>query len=73
MKSRAAIAWGAGQPLTIDEIDIEGPRAGEVMIRLVTTGGCHTDAFTLSGGDSEGLFPSLPGHEGASIRSVVTF
>jgi len=67
MKSRAAIAWAAGQPLAIEEIDVAGPKAGEVLVRLVATGVCHTDAFTLSGADPEGLFPSILGHEGGGI------
>jgi len=67
MKSRAAVAWTAGQPLTVEEIDVEGPKAGEVLVRLVATGVCHTDAFTLSGADPEGLFPSILGHEGGGI------
>jgi len=71
MKSRAAIAWAAGQPLTIEEIDVEGPRAGEVLVRLVATGVCHTDAFTLSGEDPEGLFPSILGHEGGGVVEEV--
>jgi S-(hydroxymethyl)glutathione dehydrogenase/alcohol dehydrogenase len=71
MKSRAAIAWAAGQPLAIEEIDVEGPQAGEVLIRLVATGVCHTDAFTLSGDDPEGLFPAILGHEGGGIVAEV--
>jgi S-(hydroxymethyl)glutathione dehydrogenase/alcohol dehydrogenase len=71
MKSRAAIAWEAGKPLTIEEVDVAGPRAGEVMIRNVATGVCHTDAFTLSGADPEGLFPSILGHEGGAIVEEV--
>lgn len=71
MKSRAAVAWEAGKPLTIEEIDVEGPKAGEVMIRIVATGVCHTDAFTLSGADPEGLFPAVLGHEGAGIVEEV--
>lgn len=67
MKSRAAIAVEAGKPLTIEEIDIQGPKAGEVMIQIKATGVCHTDAFTLSGDDPEGLFPSVLGHEGAGV------
>ncbi len=67
MKSRAAVAWSAGQPLDIEEIDVEGPKAGEVLVRIVATGVCHTDAFTLSGADPEGLFPAILGHEGAGI------
>ena len=64
MKSRAAVAWEAGKPLVIEEIDVEGPRAGEVLVRIRATGVCHTDAFTLSGDDPEGLFPAILGHEG---------
>jgi len=67
MKSRAALAVAAGQPLEITEIDVEGPRAGEVLVRIVATGVCHTDAFTLSGEDPEGLFPAILGHEGGGI------
>lgn len=67
MKARAAIAVEAGKPLIIDEIDVEGPRAGEVMIKMVATGVCHTDLFTLSGADPEGIFPSILGHEGGGI------
>jgi len=67
MKSRAAIAWSAGKPLDIEEIDVEGPKVGEVLVRIVATGVCHTDAFTLSGADPEGLFPAILGHEGAGI------
>jgi S-(hydroxymethyl)glutathione dehydrogenase/alcohol dehydrogenase len=64
MKSRAAVAWEAGKPLSIEEIDVEGPKAGEVLVRIRATGVCHTDAFTLSGDDPEGLFPAILGHEG---------
>ncbi|MGM8849963.1 S-(hydroxymethyl)glutathione dehydrogenase/class III alcohol dehydrogenase [Salinicola halophyticus] len=71
MKSRAAIAWEAGKPLSLEEIDIEGPKAGEVMVRIVATSVCHTDAYTLSGKDPEGLFPSVLGHEGAGIVEEV--
>jgi len=67
MKSRAAIAWEAGSPLVIEEIDVAGPRAGEVLVRMVASGVCHTDAFTLSGEDPEGLFPVILGHEGGGI------
>ena len=67
MKTRAAVAWEAGSPLSIEEIDLEGPRAGEVMIQIKATGVCHTDAFTLSGDDPEGVFPSVLGHEGAGV------
>ncbi len=67
MKSRAAVAWEAGKPLVIEEIDVTGPKAGEVLIRMVATGVCHTDAFTLSGDDPEGIFPAVLGHEGGAI------
>jgi len=67
MKSRAAVAWEAGKPLVIEEIDVIGPKAGEVLIRMVATGVCHTDAFTLSGDDPEGIFPAVLGHEGGAI------
>ncbi len=67
MKTRAAVAWEAGQPLSIEEIDLEGPREGEVLIRNVATGVCHTDAFTLSGDDPEGIFPAVLGHEAGAI------
>ncbi len=71
MKSRAAVAWEAGKPLVIEEIDVEGPRAGEVLVRVVATGVCHTDAYTLSGDDPEGIFPSILGHEGGAIVEEV--
>jgi S-(hydroxymethyl)glutathione dehydrogenase / alcohol dehydrogenase len=67
MKTRAAVAWAAGQPLTIEEVDLEGPRAGEVLIEVKATGICHTDYYTLSGADPEGLFPAILGHEGAGV------
>ena len=67
MKTRAAVAWKAGEPLTIETIDIEGPKAGEVLVEIKATGICHTDAYTLSGADPEGLFPAILGHEGAGI------
>ncbi|MCY7353982.1 MAG: S-(hydroxymethyl)glutathione dehydrogenase/class III alcohol dehydrogenase [Lysobacter sp.] len=71
MKSRAAVAFAAGQPLQIVEIDVEPPRKGEVLVRIVATGVCHTDAFTLSGEDPEGLFPVVLGHEGGGIVEAV--
>ncbi|MDE2154986.1 MAG: S-(hydroxymethyl)glutathione dehydrogenase/class III alcohol dehydrogenase [Xanthomonadaceae bacterium] len=71
MKSRAAVAWEAGKPLSIEQVDVAGPKAGEVMVRIVATGVCHTDAFTLSGTDPEGLFPVILGHEGAGIVEEV--
>ncbi|MFT5040288.1 MAG: S-(hydroxymethyl)glutathione dehydrogenase/alcohol dehydrogenase [Hyphomicrobiaceae bacterium] len=67
MKVNAAVAWEAGQPLAIEEIDLEGPREGEVLVEIHATGVCHTDAFTLSGADPEGLFPAVLGHEGAGV------
>jgi S-(hydroxymethyl)glutathione dehydrogenase/alcohol dehydrogenase len=67
MKTRAAVAWQAGKPLTIETVDIEGPKAGEVLVEVKATGVCHTDAYTLSGADPEGLFPAILGHEGAGI------
>ncbi|MEL6401137.1 MAG: S-(hydroxymethyl)glutathione dehydrogenase/class III alcohol dehydrogenase [Cyanobacteria bacterium J06626_4] len=67
MKTRAAIAWEAGKPLAIEEVDLDGPKAGEVLVRLVATGVCHTDAYTLSGKDPEGIFPSILGHEGGGV------
>jgi S-(hydroxymethyl)glutathione dehydrogenase/alcohol dehydrogenase len=67
MKTRAAVAWKVNQPLSIETVDLEGPRAGEVLVQIKATGICHTDLYTLSGADSEGLFPSILGHEGAGI------
>ncbi|MEM7430971.1 MAG: S-(hydroxymethyl)glutathione dehydrogenase/class III alcohol dehydrogenase [Pseudomonadota bacterium] len=67
MKTRAAVAWEAAKPLEVLEIDLEGPKAGEVLVRNVATGVCHTDAFTLSGEDPEGIFPAVLGHEGGGI------
>ena len=67
METHAAIAHKAGDPLTIETVNLEGPKAGEVLIELKATGVCHTDAFTLSGDDPEGLFPAILGHEGAGV------
>jgi len=67
MKTRAAVAFAAGKPLEIVEVDLDGPRAGEVLVEIKATGVCHTDAFTLSGDDPEGAFPAILGHEGAGI------
>ncbi len=67
MKTRAAVAWAAGKPLEVEEIDLSGPKAGEVMVHIKASGVCHTDAFTLSGADPEGLFPTVLGHEGAGV------
>ena len=71
MKSKAAIALAAGEPLVIDLVDLEGPKEGEVLVEVMASGVCHTDAYTLSGGDPEGLFPSILGHEGAGIVRAV--
>lgn len=71
MKTRAAIAWEPNRPLEIEEIDLEGPKDGEVLVRIVTTSLCHTDMFTLSGADPEGLFPAVLGHEGVGIVEEV--
>ena len=67
MKSKAAVAHKAGAPLTIETIDVEGPKAGEALVEIKATGICHTDEFTLSGADPEGLFPAILGHEGAGV------
>src|SRR6187455_3827953 len=67
MKTRAAIAVAPNQPLEIHEVDLEGPKAGEVLVEIMATGICHTDAYTLDGFDSEGIFPSILGHEGAGV------
>lgn len=67
MKSRAAVAFGPGQPLKIVEIDVAPPKKGEVLIKITHTGVCHTDAFTLSGDDPEGVFPAVLGHEGGGV------
>ncbi|MBC7712135.1 MAG: S-(hydroxymethyl)glutathione dehydrogenase/class III alcohol dehydrogenase [Rhizobacter sp.] len=71
MKIRAAVAWKPNAPLSIEEVDLEGPKKGEVLIKVVATGVCHTDAYTLSGMDSEGLFPVILGHEGGGIVEEV--
>ena len=67
LKTQAAVAWKAGAPLTIEAVDLDGPRAGEVLVEVKATGICHTDYYTLSGADPEGLFPAILGHEGAGI------
>jgi S-(hydroxymethyl)glutathione dehydrogenase/alcohol dehydrogenase len=67
MRTRAAVAYEAGKPLVIEEVELEGPRHGEVLVEIKATGVCHTDAFTLSGADPEGLFPVIFGHEGAGV------
>nr|WP_272885306.1 S-(hydroxymethyl)glutathione dehydrogenase/class III alcohol dehydrogenase [Aliamphritea ceti] len=71
IKSKAAVAWGPGQPLSIEEVDVMPPQAGEVLVKIVATGVCHTDAFTLSGEDPEGIFPAILGHEGGGIVEQV--
>jgi len=67
IKTKAAVAWKAGAPLTIETVDLQGPRAGEVLVEVKATGICHTDHYTLSGADPEGLFPAILGHEGAGV------
>ena len=71
MKTKAAVAWSPQEPLIVQDVDLEGPKKGEVLIKVVATGVCHTDAYTLSGKDPEGLFPSILGHEGAGIVQEV--
>ncbi|PSV48163.1 S-(hydroxymethyl)glutathione dehydrogenase/class III alcohol dehydrogenase [Photobacterium indicum] len=71
IKSKAAIAWGPNQPLSIEEVDVMLPKAGEVLVRIVATGVCHTDAFTMSGDDPEGIFPVILGHEGGGIVEMI--
>lgn len=71
MKTRAAVAWEAGKPLEVTEVDLDGPKEGEVLIQIKATGVCHTDAFTLSGDDPEGVFPCILGHEGGGIVQEV--
>ena len=67
MKTRAAVAFAAKKPLEIVDLDLEGPKAGEVLVEIKATGICHTDYYTLSGADPEGIFPAILGHEGAGI------
>ena len=67
MKTKAAVAWAAGKPLTIEEVNLAGPREGEVLVEIKATGVCHTDYYTLSGADPEGIFPAILGHEGAGV------
>ncbi|MCO4322125.1 S-(hydroxymethyl)glutathione dehydrogenase/class III alcohol dehydrogenase [Aliidiomarina quisquiliarum] len=71
IKSKAAVAWGPGQPLSIEEVDVMLPRKGEVLVKIIASGVCHTDAFTLSGDDPEGVFPAILGHEGGGIVEQV--
>ena len=67
MQTKAAVAYEAGKPLEIESVNLDGPKAGEVLIEIKATGVCHTDEFTLSGADPEGLFPAILGHEGAGV------
>ena len=67
MKTRAAVAYEAGKPLTIEQVDLDGPKLGEVLVEIKASGICHTDEFTRSGADPEGLFPAIFGHEGAGV------
>ncbi|WP_281424476.1 S-(hydroxymethyl)glutathione dehydrogenase/class III alcohol dehydrogenase [Paludibacterium yongneupense] len=71
IKTRAAVAWGPNQPLSIEDVDLMPPQRGEVLVRIVASGVCHTDAYTLSGKDAEGVFPAILGHEGAGIVEAV--
>src|SRR5580765_341103 len=67
MKTRAAVAWEVGKPLVVEDVELEGPKAGEVLVEIRASGVCHTDEFTRSGADPEGLFPAIFGHEGAGV------
>ncbi|MGK0260289.1 MAG: S-(hydroxymethyl)glutathione dehydrogenase/alcohol dehydrogenase, partial [Candidatus Azotimanducaceae bacterium] len=67
MDTRAAVAFAAGEPLSVQTVQLAGPKQGEVLVEVMATGICHTDAFTLSGADPEGIFPSIMGHEGAGV------
>lgn len=71
MKVKAAVAWGPNQPLKIETVDLEAPKKGEVLVKMIASGVCHTDAYTLSGEDPEGIFPSILGHEGGGIVEEV--
>ena len=71
IKTRAAVAWAAGEPLKIEEVDLMPPQKGEVLVRIVATGVCHTDAYTLSGKDPEGVFPAILGHEGGGVVEAI--
>ena len=70
MKTKAAVAYGPGKPLVIEEVELEGPKAGEVLVEIKASGVCHTDEFTRSGADPEGLFPVIFGHEGAGVTEA---
>src|SRR5918994_1982944 len=67
MKTRAAVAWEAAKPLSIETIELEGPKSGEVLVEIMATGICHTDAYTLSGADPEGLFPAIRATQGKGV------
>src|SRR5437867_12436178 len=71
MKARAAVAWKSGAPLAIEEVEVDGPKTGEVLLQVKATGVCHTDAYTLSGKDPEGIFPCIMGHEGGAVVAEV--
>lgn len=71
MKVKAAVAWEAGKPLSIETVDLEMPKKGEVLVKMIATGVCHTDAYTLSGNDPEGIFPAILGHEGGGIVEAI--
>lgn len=71
IKTRAAVAWGPNQPLSVEEVDLMPPQKGEVLVRIVASGVCHTDAYTLSGKDPEGVFPAILGHEGGGIVEAI--
>ncbi len=71
MKIKAAVAWGPNQPLKIEEVDLQGPQKGEVLVKIIASGVCHTDAYTLSGADPEGIFPVILGHEGGGIVEAI--
>ena len=71
MKARAAVAWEPKKPLVIEEVEVDGPKAGEVLLKVHASGVCHTDAFTLSGDDPEGIFPCILGHEGGGVVEEV--
>ena len=71
IKTKAAVAWRANQPLSIETVDLMPPQKGEVLIKIIATSVCHTDAYTLSGKEPEGIFPAILGHEGAGIIQAV--
>ena len=71
MQARAAVAWAAGEPLRVEQVEVAGPGPGEALVRMVASGVCHTDAYTLSGRDPEGVFPAILGHEGGGVVEEV--